>query len=179
MNAAAYAYTPGAALSAFWKRLHNEFLKRQQQLNFWSEPNPELPRSVAPPRIYKKQQSLLEFLRELRQIPLHAPCTEKWDGADMAAAHFLLFDRGLNALTTSGSKEEKLEILSWIFAPVTQEKLIKGKLCRVHVSDIPFSFYRCAREYGIADVDGLKAELLNHLDVDVSKKLDKFLQLYH
>jgi len=105
--------------------------------------------------------------------------SEDWDVADMADAHFVLFNGSMSLLTLSGETEEKLDILAWIFAPNFQERIIKGKIVNKHVSDMPFSFYRCAKEVGINDVDQFREMLMSQFEPELAAKLKMYIQLLY
>lgn len=183
MNAPVNSFFLEPFVTGFWKRVvgrHAEFLRRQTEINFFSSFTEEgglKPAKVV--TVTTKRRSMLQVMRELRAIPLNTPNTEHFDQNDLAEAHYLLFHNSLESLTLSGRENEKCEILAWIFAPDIQEKVIKGKIVKVSAMDIPFSFYRCARESGITNVDGFKSELVNCINTDLADKLKQYFQHMH
>lgn len=159
----------------FYARYESEFSQRQMELNFYLA-HANTPSAAVKPG---KRFSWAEFEIELNKLPKMGKCEEAWVVEDMAAAHATLFRDSLHLLTVSGNSSEKRDVLAWIFAPDTQLKLINGKLQQVHVSDIPFSFYLCAREYGISDMEKFRTELLSHLDETLVDKLHKYMNIIH
>lgn len=172
------ATTPNTAYRTdFWRIHASEFLQRQMQLNFFLESHEH--EAVAPAKTTAKPFSIVEFEKELDQLPMYGKNTEKWMDEDLAAAHATVFRDSLSLLTISGNSKDKRDVLAWIFAPDTQVKLYNGTLQHVHASNIPFSFYLCAREYGVPDVDEFRAEMLGYLDESLVVLLKRYMQTLH
>lgn len=83
-----------------------------------------------------------------------------WSDSDVIELHLYLLSRSLIRLEAAGGREEKLEILKWIFnspLPDQVERQIDGELQQIL---IPFTFSTCCRLEG-ADPDEMR-ELLKH-----------------
>lgn len=167
-------------MTGFWKKVSSEFHRRQLELQFYlenrigsTETMQEIDADAGKPVDWVK------FFTEFVALPLHGKCKDNWVVDDVKDAHALLFRDSMKCLKLEGASEEKRDVLAWVFAPDMQPKLIRGKLHHVHVSDIPFSFYRCAREYGIVDVDLWREEMLRYMDPDLVQKLQKLPQKLH
>jgi hypothetical protein len=157
-----------ASMPIFHTDFWCEFLHKQLCLNFF---------------LSKKEEPTVDYealYLELQKYPeIGRSESEEWDSADMADAHWVLFNGSMSLLTLVGETEEKRDILAWIFAPNYQERISKGKLVTKHVSDIPFSFYRCAKEIGVQDVDEFREKLLTYFEPEVVKRLKEYLQSIH
>lgn len=106
----------------------------------------------------------------------------EWSSAHLWEAHCWVFDEAMEALKAVGNKEEKIDILQWIFSPSFIEKVGKthdGHPCiiRQHASYIPYSYVNCCRAVGISDPDTFREMLVEHMSDEFRPQLKKYLQV--
>lgn len=94
------------------------------------------------------------------QVKGSEPEVIDWTDTDVVELHHFLLKRSLLRLEAGGCRDEKLEILKWIYnspLPDQVERHIDGKLQQIL---IPFTFSTCCRLEGADPVE--MRELLKH-----------------
>ncbi len=122
-------------------------------------------------------------IHQPQKIDHSVPLLMDWSNEELLKAHQWVLEESIEALRSEDNKQEKMDVLEWIFSPAYIDKIGKsldGRPCiiRRHASDIPFSFENCCRSIGLTDPDVFREELVEKMNEELKPLLRKYLVSY-